>query len=144
LTVNTGNAKVGVKVIVGVGVSLGVKVSVGAVVFVSVGARVGVSVYVGVKVFVQEVAVLVAATEVWGATCSTLGPQAASEIMKVPINEIIFIFTGKTSQFPLVYANRIGKQEITALQTQYNPDDQGCSIKFSINVRKFLPILSRS
>jgi hypothetical protein len=123
--VNTGNAKVGVKVIVGVGVKLGVKVSVGVNVLVNVGVSVGVSVYVGVKVFVQEVAVLVAAAEAWVATCSALGLQAASEKINIPIIDKTFLFNGKTSQFPLLYAIRIGKQEISALQTQYNPDDHG-------------------
>jgi hypothetical protein len=99
LTVNTGNAKVGVRVIVGVGVKLGAKVSVGVGVFVNVGVSVGVSVYVGVKVFVQEEAVLVAAAEACVATCSALGPQATSEIINIPINDNAALFKGRHLHF---------------------------------------------
>ena len=86
--------------IVGVGVKLGVNVSVGVKVLVNVGVNVGVSVLVGVKVFVQEAAVSVAAIEVWVATCSGLGLQAASEITNNPININAFLLTVIISHLP--------------------------------------------
>ena len=66
MTVKTGRAKVGVSVMVGVGVTVGVCVSVGVNVLVKVGVNVGVLllVIVGVKVCVQDSAVEVAATDV--------------------------------------------------------------------------------
>jgi hypothetical protein len=90
---------VGVKVIVGVGVKLGVKVSVGVNVLVNVDVSVGVAVYVGVNVFVQEIAVLVAAADVWVATCSVLGPQAARDNIIIPINDKTILFKRRPSQF---------------------------------------------
>jgi hypothetical protein len=108
--VNSGNAKVGVNVIVGVGVKLGVKVSVGVNVLVNVGVIVGVSVYVGVNVLVHEIAVLVAAADVWVATCSTLGLQAARDNIIIPISDKIILFKRKPLSFPYYIHSRSARK----------------------------------
>ena len=78
LTVTLGKAKVGVSVMVGVGVILGVRVNVevGVIVGVFVGVSVGVNVAVGVGVLVQAAAVAVTAVAVMVACISGDGPQA--------------------------------------------------------------------